>query len=107
MITCKEHHSRFSIKERVKKFISKVVDKLNLQSPSPLPITKLKFEKWKCEPLQNGQLHFITVCNDDIKESLRGIELLNGNVIEMVKKSDCEYRIKFKNNRVYKLSRYI
>ncbi|MFJ3388788.1 hypothetical protein [Lysinibacillus sp. NPDC086135] len=106
MITRKELHSHFSIKEHVKKFLSVNINKLNLQPPTTLHTTKLKFDKWKCEPLHNGQLHFITVCNDDIKESLRGIELLNGNVIEMVKKSDCEYKIKFKNKRVYKLSRY-
>ncbi|MEQ6355229.1 hypothetical protein ABNX05_11425 [Lysinibacillus sp. M3] len=107
MITRKELHNHIGFKERVRGFISVVINKLNLNPTTPLPTTKLKFEKWKCEPLHNGISHFITVCNDDIEESLRGIEMLNGKVIEMVKKSEDEYRIEFKNNRVYKLSRYI
>lgn len=107
MITRREHHRNFGIKDRVSKLISRIVNKADLPSHYQLPITNLKFEKWKCEPLHNGQKHFITVCNDDIKESLRGIELLNGKVIEMIKKSDDEYKIRFKNNRVYKLIKYI
>lgn len=107
MITRREHHKQFSIKEHVIKLISKVIFKLNLNPPTPLPSTKLKFEKWKCEPLQGEQLYFITVCNNEINNGLRSIEIINGKVIDMVKKSDDEYRIKFKNNRVYKLSRYI
>lgn len=51
MITRREYHIHFSIKERVIKFISVIINKLNLNSPAPLPTTKLKFEKWKCEPL--------------------------------------------------------
>lgn len=107
MITRKEHHNHLSIKKRVSKFISSIVNRLNINPPTQQPITKLKFEKWKCEPLHTGQLHFITVCNDDINNGLHSIEIINGKVNEMVKKSDDEYRIKFKNNRVYKLSKYI
>ena len=107
MTTRREHHNHFSIKKRLGKIISSIVNKLNINPPTSLPTAKLKFEKWKCEPLHTGQMHFITVCDEDVIAGLRGIEIINGKVIDMIKKSEYEYRIKFKNNRVCKLSSYI
>ena len=46
---------------------------------------RLNFDRWLCEPLGCGQSHVITTCNDDIVESLRGLELINGKIVEMIK----------------------
>ncbi|MCL1700820.1 hypothetical protein [Lysinibacillus sp. Bpr_S20] len=108
MTTRKKHHGHFSINERVSKFF-KAISNSNTKpdTTSPLRTFKLEFEKWKCDPLHGGSMHFITVYNDEIKEALRGIEIINGKVIEVIRKSDNEYKVKFKNDRVYTLSKYI
>ncbi|WP_342532753.1 hypothetical protein MHB40_14900 [Lysinibacillus sp. FSL K6-0057] len=61
MVTRRDYHSHNTFKDHVKQFIANITT----------PPTKLKFETWKCDPLQKDMCtHFITVCNDELTEGL-------------------------------------
>ncbi|MGE7840738.1 hypothetical protein ACQKNX_08095 [Lysinibacillus sp. NPDC093712] len=105
MTTRKEFHGHISFMDRLLIFKQSIIDKIDEHSP-PLQ-NKAKFEKWRCVPLQQGlNVQYITASEYDIEETLKGLALLNGQVVELIRKSDTEYKVTFKNNRVYKIIKY-
>ena len=63
----------------------------------------------KCTSGSSGSsdvMMFVTAINGDIRSSCKGLEVLNGKVIDVVQKSEKVYNVKFKNGRIYKLKEY-
>jgi len=104
MTTRRDFHGHFSFMDRLRNFRQTIIDKTNASPSASIN----KIEKWKCQPHQQElNVYYLTVCNGDIEESLCGLELLNGRVVELLKKSDTEYKITFKNKQVYKMIKYL
>lgn len=106
MTTRRDFHGHFSFMNRLKSKLLRLLDSVDKTHISPA--TRLNFERWKCIPTDQKLLQqSISVCNGDILEGLKVMEYLNGKIIDMVKKSDTEYKITFKNKRVYKVVKYL
>jgi len=66
-----------------------------------------KIEEWEMIPCQQGygNLHYITVYNDNIKQGLSSTEQLYGKIIEFRQKADGSYIVKFKRGFMYKIKK--